>query len=385
MTEIRGFYEDRYSKKDPYDLHQIPEAEIINDYKINLLHRIFPPPGTYRRSLDIGCGEAGIFISHPQCKGREFSISLDLSFNAVRRCREHHLGSKTRMYFVVAEAEDLPFADDTFDFVYCSEVLEHLVDAEKGRDEIYRVLQPEGEAVISVPNEEEYILCPGEHLFNFTYDSFKSFVTERFEIRLEKGLYLNEVYPWDLIRTRNPEPRFQELLRLGESRPEDSFAFIFKVQPLRRKSESPRGLLLRESVFAYISPEKLASHANILFPYQIKSKKPLFGPLIAWARRNLTSHLKEPYIDQMAGRQTAFNLLIVRLLRRLVRGLEDSLKDTAEEVLSTRQKQQEVEDQIGELRLVIDDSQKEMKEEIEALKRLVARLGDERAEKDDRR
>lgn len=371
MTDMREFYEDRFSKKDPYDLHQIPEAKIINDYKIDLLHRIFPPPGTYTRSLDIGCGEAGIFISHPQCKGREFSVSLDLSFNAVRRCREHHLGSKARMYFVVAEAEDLPLADDTFDFVYCSEVLEHLVDAEKGRDEIYRVLQPEGEAIISVPNEEEHILCPGEHLFNFTYDSFKSFVTERFEIKLEKGLYLNEIDPRELIRTRNPEPRFQQLLRLGESRPEDSFTFIFKVQPLRRKSESPRGLPLGESVFARTSLEELASHANIFFPYQTKSKKPLFGPLIAWARRNLTSHLKEPYIDQMAGRQTSFNFLVVRSMQRLMRDIRDSLRNSKEEIQSIRQ--------------TIDDSQKEMKEEIEALKRLVARQGDERAEKDDRR
>jgi len=105
MTEMREFYEDKFGKKDPYDHQQLPEVEIINDYKIDLLHRIFPPPGTYKRSLDIGCGDAGIFISHPQCKGMEFSVSLDLAFNAVRRCREHHLGSETRMYFVVADVE----------------------------------------------------------------------------------------------------------------------------------------------------------------------------------------------------------------------------------------------------------------------------------------
>lgn len=367
MTERREFYEDKFSKEDAYDLYQTPEAKIINDYKIDLLHRIFPPPGTYKRSLDIGCGDAGIFISHPQCKGREFSISLDLSFNAARRCRKHHLGSETKVYFVVADAKYLPFADDTFDFVYCSEVLEHLWDPMQGRDEFYRVLQPEGEAVISVPNEEEYILCPGEHLSNFTYHSFKRFVTERFEIKQEKGLYLNEIYPWRLIRTKNPEPRFQELLRLGESCPEDSFAFIFKVQPLRGKSDYPRG----ESVFAHASLKELASHAKILFSYQIKSKKPFFGPLIAWVRRNLTSHLKEPYIDQMAERQTYFNILVVRCLRKLMQSVDSSLTRNAEEIQAIRQ--------------TINDSHKELKEEIEALKRLVANQGDEEAEEDYRR
>lgn len=371
MTATREFYEDRFTKKDPYDLHQVPEAEIINDYNIGLLHRIFPPPGTYKRSLDIGCGDAGIFRSHPQCKGTEFSISLDLSFNAIRRCGEHHIDSETKMYFVVADAEDLPFADDVFDFAYCSQVLEHLPNVEKARDEIYRVLQSEGEAVISVPNEKEYILCPGEHLSNFTYDSFKSFVAERFQIKLEKGLYLNEIYPWDLIRTRNPEPRFQELLRLGESRPEESFVIIFKVKPLPRKSEPPRGLPLRDSVSAYVSPEELTSRARILLPYQIKSKKPLFGPLIAWVRRNLTSHLKEPYIDQIAGRQTSFNLLVVRCLRKLIQSVDGSLANYAEEIQSLRE--------------TINDNQKEMKEEIETLKRLVASLSDEGAVKDDSR
>jgi len=377
MAEMREFYEDRFSKKDPYDLHQIREAEIINDYKIDLLHRIFPPPSTYERSLDIGCGDVGIFVSHPQCKGTEFSISLDLSFNAARRCREHHMDSQTKMYFVVANAEDLPFADDTFDFVYCSEVLEHLLVAEKGRDEIYHVLHPEGEAVVSVPNEKEYILCPGEHLSNFTYDSFKSFITERFEIRLEKGLYLNEIYPWDLIRTRNAEPRFQELLRLGESRPEESFAVIFKVQPLGGKSELPRGLPLGESVCAYISPEELASRAKILFLYQIKSKKPLFGPLITWVRRNLTSHLKEPYIDQMAGRQTSFNLLVVRCLRKIGQSLDSSLTRNAEEIRSVRERQGELERQLDEIRRAIDRSNEELKGEIKALKGLLERRSGE--------
>ena len=378
-------YEDRFSKDDPYGLQKAPEAKIINDYKIGLLHRIFPPAGPCKRSLDIGCGDAGIFISHCQCKGAEFSISFDLSFNAVRRCRDHHAGSSTPMYFVVGDAQNLPFADRIFDFVYCSEVLEHLLDAEQGLDEIHRVLQPRGEAVLTVPNEEECVLCPDEHISSFSYYTFKTAVSERFEIMLEKGLYLNSIDPRDLIRTRNPEPRFQELLELGESCPEDSFGLIFKVQPLSRKGTIPDGLPLGESVFSVISPQQLASRGKIVVPYRTQSWIPLLGPLIAWVRVNITSHLKEPYIDRMARRQTNFNLLVVGLLRRVVQGLEGSLKDTAEEVLSTKQRQQELQDQIRELRLVIDHSHTQLKEELEALKHLVRSHGDIGVEEDDKR
>ena len=47
----------------------------------------------------------------------------------------------------------LPFRDGAFDRVYCSEVLEHVLDPESVIREMHRVLAPGGIAVISVPNE----------------------------------------------------------------------------------------------------------------------------------------------------------------------------------------------------------------------------------------
>ncbi|MCL7453828.1 MAG: hypothetical protein M8467_12370, partial [Anaerolineae bacterium] len=31
--------------------------------------------------------------------------------------------------------------------------------------------------------------------------------------------------------------------------------------------------------------------------YEVRSRLPVVGPLVAWVRRNLTSHLREPYLD----------------------------------------------------------------------------------------
>lgn len=382
---MKELYEDRFSQRDPYGLEKAPEWRIINEYKIGLLHRIFPPAGTYRRSLDVGCGDAGIFISHPQCKGTELSISLDLSFNAVRRCRDHHVGSATPIYFVVGDAQDLPLAEGVFDFVYCSEVLEHLTDAEKGLDEMYRVLEPAGEAVLTVPNEKEQNLNPEEHISPFTYYIFKGAVNERFEVLVEKGLYLNSIDPRDLIRARDPEPRFQQLLRSGESRPEESLGIIFKARPLSLKGAIPDGVPLGDAVFPYISRRQLDACARILSPYRPKSRIPLLGPLVAWVRVNMTSHLKEPYIDRLARQQTEFNLVIAQILRRVVRALESSVDDAADNVLATTQRQQELEDQLRELRLAVDDSYGQLKEELEGLKRLVGSPGESDVEGDDQR
>ncbi len=52
---------------------------------------------------------------------------------------------------VVGFADALPFADETFDTLLVTEVLEHVGDAEVAVREIHRVLRPGGHALITVP------------------------------------------------------------------------------------------------------------------------------------------------------------------------------------------------------------------------------------------
>jgi SAM-dependent methyltransferase len=49
------------------------------------------------------------------------------------------------------DLQDLPFADETYDFVFASHVLEHIPDDEKAISEIRRILKPNGIAVLPVP------------------------------------------------------------------------------------------------------------------------------------------------------------------------------------------------------------------------------------------
>ena len=57
-----------------------------------------------------------------------------------------------------ADVTDLPFADDSFDIVWCSHVLEHVVDDATGMRELLRVLVPAGHAIIQVPVSAERTL-----------------------------------------------------------------------------------------------------------------------------------------------------------------------------------------------------------------------------------
>jgi SAM-dependent methyltransferase len=52
---------------------------------------------------------------------------------------------------VFASADDLPFEDETFDCVLCTEVLEHCVEPARVLAEIHRVLRPGGAVFLSTP------------------------------------------------------------------------------------------------------------------------------------------------------------------------------------------------------------------------------------------
>jgi hypothetical protein len=50
--------------------------------------------------------------------------------------------------------------------------------------------------------------------------------------------------------------------------------------------------------------------------YVVRSAAPVVGPWIVWIRRNLTSHLREPYLDLIVERQVSFNQRVAEWIRR---------------------------------------------------------------------
>ena len=96
------------------------------------------------RALDLGCGN-GKTVSTLIDEGFEVT-GIDFSSVAVEQCRKNFPDSR----FEVASACNLPFEDDSFDYITAVHVLEHLNDEElsKAVDEIYRVLKKGGHVFI---------------------------------------------------------------------------------------------------------------------------------------------------------------------------------------------------------------------------------------------
>jgi SAM-dependent methyltransferase len=60
---------------------------------------------------------------------------------------------KSPLADVKADICDLPFQDNAFDVIFCNHVLEHIPDDTKAMQELFRVLKPNGMAILQIPQD----------------------------------------------------------------------------------------------------------------------------------------------------------------------------------------------------------------------------------------
>jgi SAM-dependent methyltransferase len=145
-------------------------------------NRLAVKPGY--KILDIGCGSGRHTCAAYRCK-EVIAVGADLKFEdlteAAERLKLHdRLGEHGGGTWGLATADGccLPFRDDCFDLVICSEVLEHIENHLQAIREIVRVLKPDRNLVVSVPRywpericwalSEAYHTVKGGHVRIFT-------------------------------------------------------------------------------------------------------------------------------------------------------------------------------------------------------------------------
>jgi demethylmenaquinone methyltransferase / 2-methoxy-6-polyprenyl-1,4-benzoquinol methylase len=103
----------------------------------------------YENLLDIGCGPGTISNDLLAISSRVWGmdISQDMINIAIDKFNETQFNEK--VHFEVGDAEQLKFPDEYFDAVVCVGVLRYLNSRERGLQEIYRVLKPNGVVVMT--------------------------------------------------------------------------------------------------------------------------------------------------------------------------------------------------------------------------------------------
>lgn len=93
-------------------------------------------------TLDVGCG-GGLLAEEFAGVGCRVT-GIDPSEPSLETARAHAAQSGLDITYLLATGENLPFPDESFDIVYCCDVLEHVRDLERVIAESSRVLRPSG-------------------------------------------------------------------------------------------------------------------------------------------------------------------------------------------------------------------------------------------------
>lgn len=162
-----------------------------------------------QKILDVGCGLATDLSRF--ARGNAQVTGIDIAPKAIELAQQNFAQRNLTGDFVCMDGENMTFADNEFDFVYCHTVLHFTPNPEKMISEIKRVLKPGGRALLMTINRQswlyflhrlvklkiDYMDSPVFHKFNYNeFDqltdvfSHKRIVVERFPVATEvhKGL-----------------------------------------------------------------------------------------------------------------------------------------------------------------------------------------------------
>jgi len=102
--------------------------------------------GPFARSLEIGAGTGYFSLNLLRSGTVRSAVCTDISPGMVAALERNaaHLGLADAVERAVVDAEELPFADASFDLVLGHAVLHHIPDLERAFSEFHRVLRPGG-------------------------------------------------------------------------------------------------------------------------------------------------------------------------------------------------------------------------------------------------
>jgi len=165
--------------------------------------------------------------------GAKEVIAIDISKNylksTIELCKEKIINKMNKLRSYRADLEDLPFINDYFDFVFCSEVIEHLNNPQQALSEINRVLKDQGILLITTPSKHSFIekmRRDPQHLHLWSPKEFKLMLKNYgFQVEITKGIVFISYFLQNYLER-------SKLLYECISRVEDILSSLFFLKPI---------------------------------------------------------------------------------------------------------------------------------------------------------
>jgi len=193
---------DRLAEQMP-DLYPAPSTQYYKRSEMALIERyIGPLNGKCVLKLDLWNEAFNTRILHWMKDQGADVYGLDISRVIISRAGSNSVIFNNHLELVQADIRQIPFADNTFDFVYTMGTIEHIDDYNIAIKEVHRVLKDGGKAIIGVPYKWNLFLRPlivkildlfGKYPYSpeksFSYKEFKNAVEEQdLQVRSRSGI-----------------------------------------------------------------------------------------------------------------------------------------------------------------------------------------------------
>ncbi|MFC1454936.1 class I SAM-dependent methyltransferase [Candidatus Undinarchaeota archaeon] len=141
--------------------------------------------------LDIGCAATNGEITNYISSFAKKTTGIDIDGEGIKKAITHQKKNAT---FVIANIEKLPFKDNSFDIISCTEVIEHVQNPGVAASEMNRVVAKNGAIYLTTPNyfwfiEPHYMLPFYHFLPNYFRSSYAKLTGRDMETFSEVRLF----------------------------------------------------------------------------------------------------------------------------------------------------------------------------------------------------
>lgn len=125
--------------------------------------------------IDVGCGEGMLTLMLAK-KGVGQIVGMDITPKNIKNAKNYSKNENLKITYLVGDAENVNFPDNSFDIVTSTHVLEHLPNISLGAKELYRLTKKR--AIVAMPtilNPCSIVQCGYSQFYKKTFRSFMAF------------------------------------------------------------------------------------------------------------------------------------------------------------------------------------------------------------------
>jgi ubiquinone/menaquinone biosynthesis C-methylase UbiE len=228
--------------------------------------------GLQGRALEIGCGSGELLCNLLK---RNFEVvGIDLAPSMIEASRDLVVKrcEGKRVDAAVADIENLPFREESFDLVIAAGVIEYLASDEKALCGLYRILRPGGVVILSVRNKinlARLLVTVRDLLIRLPrvgsmVSSISGLARRLFSLAPNAGIPARRHIPW----------QFRRCMRELGFEAKDEVFYHFAVLPRFWERRFPEFCFRWEEKLEALSRSRLGYFAN---QYVLKAQKALNG------------------------------------------------------------------------------------------------------------